>query len=440
MRFYQIRPFINWSLMLAAIAGVIYIGYLQSNHSNIMRIATGERGSYLYSVGNNLKQAIEKHSDYKVELIVSKDSAFNRGAVQGGAADIAILSPAVADMTNLVVIAPIAKNYLHVVVKIDSHINSINDLVGHKISLGILESDHRINALKLLEHYRIEVQTLRNNQLSHLELLEGRDLDGAIITSSTNDTYLRKLMASGNFKLLDTTASEAIASTSPYLESDLLHAGMYPSPIGPLPREWIGMVKTDSIIVTRADASNGLVETVIQTLLTKELTEQYPLVNEWVKKTGGQWPSLTTHQAAKHVYNPYGAVKANILDTLLKLWNYKWIILCLVVFLYGAKSRWNDYQQARTATEQNNRLQRIQKLLEDINQLDQQQADTKDYRLLMRRLSEVRKIKQEGIIVATEHGMSNSQIFIAFLQQCDHVIRDIQWKLSIGLSDSAQVA
>jgi hypothetical protein len=58
----------------------------------------------------------------------------------------------------------------------------------------------------------------------------------------------------------------------------------------------------------------------------------------------------------------------------------------------------------------------------------------------MRRLAEARKIKQGGIIVATEHCMSNSQIFMAFLQQCDHVIRDIQWKLSIGLSDAAQVA
>jgi TRAP transporter TAXI family solute receptor len=440
MRFYQIRPFINWSLMLAAIAGVIYIGYLQSNHSNIMRIATGERGSYLYSVGNDLKQAIEKYSDYKVELIVSKDSAFNRGSVQGGGADVAILSPAVADMTNLVVIAPIAKNYIHVVVKIDSNIGSINELAGHKVSLGSLESDHRINALKLLEHYRVEEKTLRNNQVSHLELLEGRDLDGAIITSSTNDAYLLKLMSSGNFKLLDTRASEALASTSLYLASELLPVGMYPSVMGPLPQDWINIVTTDSIIVTRADADNAMVQTVIQTLLTKEMTEKYPLVSEWVKKTGGQWPSLETHQAAKHVYNPYGAVKADILDTLLKVWNYKWIMLCIVVFLYGAKSRWKDYKQARMVTVENNRLQRIQKLIEDINQLEQQQADTKDYRLLMRRLAEARKIKQGGIIVATEHCMSNSQIFMAFLQQCDHVIRDIQWKLSIGLSDAAQVA
>jgi len=92
------------------------------------------------------------------------------------------------------------------------------------------------------------------------------------------------------------------------------------------------------------------------------------------------------------------------------------------------------------ANQQSNRLQRIQKLIEDINQLEQLQAETKDYRLLMRRLAEARKIKQEGITVATEQSMSNSHIFTAFLQQCDHVIRDIQWKLSIGLSDKAQVA
>jgi hypothetical protein len=343
-------------------------------------------------------------------------------------------------MTNLVVIAPLVKNHVHVVVKIDSNIDSIAELAGHRVSLGGLESDHRVNALKLLAHYRVEVTTLRNNQRSHLELLEGRDLDGAIITSSTNDTYLLKLMASGNFKLLNTGASEAIASSSLYLGSELLPIGMYPSVMGPLPQEWVNMVTTDSIIVTRADAQNAMVQTVIETLLTNEIIEQYPVANEWVKKTGGQWPSLATHQAAIHVYNPYSAVKNNTLATLLQLWNYKWIILCVVVFLYAANRRWKDYKQTRMANQQSNRLQRIQKLIEDINQLEQLQAETKDYRLLMRRLAEARKIKQEGITVATEQSMSNSHIFTAFLQQCDHVIRDIQWKLSIGLSDKAQVA
>ena len=115
-------------------------------------------------------------------------------------------------------------------------------------------------------------------------------------------------------------------------------------------------------------------------------------------------------------------------------------MLCLIVFCFSARSRWVGHKATKLITDQSDREQRIQKLIEDINQHEQLQADTKDYRLLMRRLGEARKIKQDGIIVASEQNMSNSQIFVAFLQQCDHVIQDIQWKLSIGLSSSIEAA
>ena len=279
MSFYNLRPFLNWALMIAAITGVIYIGYSQSNSSNIMRIATGERGSHLYNVGKDLKQAIENASDYKVELVVSKGSSFNRGVLQSRQADVAILSPAVSDMTNLTVVAPIAKNYVQIVVNIDSNIDSIADLPGHRISLGALQSDHRENVVKLLNYYHIEPKTLRNTQKSHLDLLEGRELDGAIITSSVRDEYMRRLMSSGNFKLIQVIAFEGIAATSTFINSEIMANGVYPSISGPLPADWLPMITTDSLLVTRSDAPDELVETLLRTVFSKNFQAQYTLLS-----------------------------------------------------------------------------------------------------------------------------------------------------------------
>jgi len=434
MSFYNLRPFLNWGLMIAAIVGVIYIGYSQGNSSNIMRIATGERGSYLYNVGKDLKLAIENNSDYKVELVVSKGSAFNRGVLQSGHAEVAILSPAVSDMTNLTVVAPIASNYLQVIVNVDSGIESIEGLVGHRIALGGLESDHRKNAVALLNYYHVDPKTLRSNNLSPAELLEGRKLDGAVITSSANDAYIRKLMASGNFKLIGTNAFEGIAATSPFLGSKIMSAGTYPSVLGPVPQDWMPMVTTESLLVTRADADDLIVETLLNTLFTTRFQKQYPLLSQWRQETQGQWAALDTHPAAKRFFSPYLALKEAVFSGLLQLWTYKWILLCLVVFAISARSRWVDHGIRVTQEDQKRREQRIQKLIEDINEHEQLQADTKDYRILMQRLAQARKIKHEGIAVAATHEMSNSPIFLAFLQQCDHVIQDIQWKLSIGVS------
>lgn len=420
--------------MIAAIVGVIYIGYSQGNSSNIMRIATGERGSYLHEVGKELKTAIENHSDYKVELILSKGSVFNRGTLQSGQAEVAILSPAVTDMTNLTVVAPIAKNYVQVIVHVDSKIDVMEDLVGHRIALGDIKSDHRKNAVTLLNHYQIEPKTLRNTEISHLDLLEGRELDGAIITASEKDAYVRKLLASGNFKLLGTDAYEGIAATSAFLSGQVMNAGTYPSVAGPQPKEWLPMVTTDSLLVTRVDAEDAVIETLLNTLFTKSFAKQYPLINDWKMKTSGNWPALESHKAADRYFNPYLTLKDSIFRAMLVLWTYKWVLLCIVVFLISARSRWKDHKVRVAESLRQSRQQRIEKLIEDINQHEQLQADTKDYRMLMTRLAEARKIKQEGISVAATHDMSNSQIFLAFLQQCDHVIQDIQWKLSIGMS------
>lgn len=434
MSFYNLRPFLNWFLMIAAIVGVIYIGYSQGNSSNIMRIATGERGSYLHDVGKELKLAIENNSDFKVELVLSKGSVFNRGVLQSGQAEVAILSPAVSDMTNLTVIAPIAKNFVQVIVNVDSNIDSMDDLAGHRISLGNFKSDHRRNATTLLNFYHIEPKTLRSTEVSHLSLLEGRDLDGAIITTSVKDPYVRQLLSSGNFKLLGLDAYEGVAATSVFINSDIMSSGTYPSIAGPQPKDWLSMITTDSLIVTRVDASDLLVETLLNTLFTTDFQKDYPLLSQWREKTQGSWDSLESHEAAKRYFNPYLALKESVFSAMLTLWQFKWILLCVVIFLISARARWVDHKKRVLLSKQESREQRIQKLIEDINQHEQLQADTKDYRLLMQRLSEARKIKQDGISVAAVHHMSNSQIFLAFLQQCDHVIQDIQWKLSIGMS------
>jgi len=436
MNFYNLRQFISWGLMLTAMVGIIYIGYMQSNESNIMRLASGARGTYLHTVGMELKGAIEKYTNYKVELVVSKDSSFNRSLLQSGRADIAILSPATSEMANLAAIAPIAQNFVQVIVRRDSGINSINELTGKRIALGGVETDHRKNALKLLNYYHIEQKNLRNNHQSYLSLLDSRDLDGAVVTTSTRDDYVRKLMASGHFKLLKTEAYEGVSAIYSHLGHKAMANGIYPSIDGPMPNDWMPMVTTDSLLVARMDASDAVVESLLQVLFTKEMNASYPLLAKWRKETGGHWSTIDSHEAAIRYFSPYQALEKAVFASMLQIWNFKLLLIFVFIFLLTARARWTQHHKSKKHAKQERKHLRIQKLIEDINQHEQLQADTKDYRMLMRRLSEARKIKQDGIIVGTEQNMTDSQVFSAFLHQCDHVIKEIQWKLSIGMNNS----
>ncbi|MDC2890186.1 TAXI family TRAP transporter solute-binding subunit [Psychrosphaera algicola] len=273
--------------MIVAIIGVIYVGYYKSNSSTVIRVASGERTSYLFQIGKELKQAIETRSDYKVELVESGSSGINRGALQSGKADVALISQSATDMTNLAVIAPIEKHLLHIVVHVDSGIRSIYGLSGKRISLGGLKSDHRKAAYKLLEHYQIEESSLLNTEVSHLDLLEGRNLDGAIISTSVNDTYMKKLMSSGNFSLISIDAAEGFVERNNLYQNANFAMGVYPSSFGPMPDKWLPTVSENVWLVSRLDLSSDIVNMLIDVMETKNFTLKFPLLSKWLKESEG---------------------------------------------------------------------------------------------------------------------------------------------------------
>ena len=440
MNRYSLRPWISWGFMLAAIAGVTYLGYQENNQSSILRLASGERGSYAYQVGVDLKKRIEQHSEYKVELVVSEGSSFNRSLLKSDQADVAILTPANTEMTSLTAIAPISRQHLQVIVNADSRINSINDLPGHRIALGDMESDHRKQALRLLAHYQIDDRTLRNNELALPELLAGRQLDGAIVSESLQDSFLREMMETGRFKLLPITANEALASMTPHVQADMLPRGSYPTVQGPMPTDWVPTMYSEAVLATRHDAANPMVEAVLATLMSHRTKAEYPLLTDWVENRDGKLVNVDMHDSVRRYFDPYGELKAVSYGILLQAWHFKFWILCVVVLLVTGYARWKHFVQSRIELDKLQRFKRIEKLLEDISELEQAQSNSKDYRVLTTRLNEVRQIKQDGLKVAIELEMTDSQIFQAFYLQCDQVIRDIQWKLSIGMNSHSMMA
>lgn len=434
MNLYNVRPFISWSLMIIAIIGVIYVGYYKSNSSTVIRVASGERTSYLFQVGKELKQIIEMRSDYKVELVESGSSGVNRGALQSGKADIAFMSPSVTDMTNLALVAPIEKHLLHIVVHVDSGIRSLYGLSGKRISLGGVKSDHRKVAYKLLEHYQIEESALLNTEVSHLDLLEGRNLDGAIISTSVNDPYMKKLMSSGNFTLVPIEAAEGFVERNNLFQNTNFPTGIYPSSFGPTPEKWLPTIAENIWLVGRVELPTEIVDMLIDIMTTESFTIKFPLLSKWLNDHKGVSDRLVLHETTERRFNPYASFKTALFDALLVVWNLKWILLFSLVIIWNVRSRWIGINETYEKEKQTARLQRIQALLEDVNAQEQEQADTKDYRLLTQHLAEIRRIKGEGIAVAKEQEMTDSAAFLSFLQQCDHVSRDIQWKLSLGIN------
>lgn len=439
MNRYSVRPWLSWAVMLTAIFGVIWLGYQQTSQTNVLRLASGERGSYAYHVAADLKKRIEQYSNYNVELVASVGSSDNRSLLQSDKADIGILTPANTEMANLVAIAPVAHQYLQVLVNADSKIDNILDLPGHRIALGSEDSDQRKHALRLLQHYNIEPRTLRNAGLGAQDLLDGRQLDGAIITESPQDPLLQELMATGRFRLLPVDASDALAAVIPYQNATMLAQGTYPTVHGPMPGNWLPTLYTETVLASRPDAADAMIDAVLAALVNNRARVDYPLISDWIDKRQGRIANLDIHEAVYRFFDPYGQIKSVAYTLLLQAWYYKYWIICLLALAVTAAGRWQHFVATRIELDRLQRHKRIEKLLEDISELEQQQAESKDYRVLTKRLADARKIKQDGLKVATGLAMTDSPIFMMFMQECDHVIRDIQWKLSMGLSSHSMM-
>lgn len=439
MQFYSIRPYLSWGLMITAIFGVIYLGYLQGNQSNILKLATGERGSYEHQVGLELKKAIEARSDFNVELVASGDSNFNRSLLQANKADIAIMSPAVSSFNNLAAIAPISENVLHVIARMGSGIDTITDLSGRRIAMGDAQSDDRQLAIKMLEHYHVDSRTVRAKEVEFERLLDSNELDGAVISASTHSEFLKTLLKTGQFYLIRIDANEGIANANTHVVANDISVGAYASVDGPLPANWTPSIVNQGIFVTKQSAPAYMVETFLDVLYSKQSVQSYPVLADF-KVQDGVWLDLESHPAAVRFFNPYGALKTTFYDALLSLWHVKYWVLCVVVLVLTLRSRIKAHRQSRITADNVEKLRRMQLLLEEINEHENLQAQTKDYRLLVRRLEEARKIKQDGLAVGTELDMLDSHVFVAFMQQCDHVIREIQNKLNVGMHSASTAA
>ncbi len=159
------------------------------------------------------------------------------------------------------------------------------------------------------------------------------------------------------------------------------------------------------------------------------------ILAQWKKETAGQWVDIDSHAAATRYFNPYASLQKVIYKTLLNIWHMKFWLLCVAILIFTGRSRWHNYKSQKAVQDANAKQQRMQVLLQEINQHEQLQAQTKDYRLLTRRLDEARKIKNDGLDIAIELDMTDRSVFTAFMTQCDNVIKDIQGKLSVGSNE-----
>lgn len=119
-----------------------------------LRIATGGKGGVYFRLGQGLARvAREQYSGLKPEILATAASAANLQLVDAGQAEVGFTQADILVGKGIdppVALARLHDDYLHLVVRADSRLQSVNDLRGRRVSLGSHGSGTEVIAQRLL--------------------------------------------------------------------------------------------------------------------------------------------------------------------------------------------------------------------------------------------------------------------------------------------------
>jgi len=141
-----------------------------------------------------------------------------------------------------------------------SHLDSLQQLQGQRVSLGPPGSGTRRLATAMLEQVRITPKDLADSSLSGMpavQALQEGTLDTLIMVSAPESPVVRALLRAPGIHLVQLRRSAALTERLPYLQPRLLAQGTL-DPAGRLPPRDAALLTTTASLVARADLEPAL--------------------------------------------------------------------------------------------------------------------------------------------------------------------------------------
>jgi len=434
-RYRSLHRWVEWFVLLAALAGVGYWGHTYVGRASSVRLAAGGKDGYAYGFAAAFKNYFEKHTRYRVHILTTGGSIDNRARLLAGEADLALIIPGLTSFENLAMVAPLWENYIHVMVSKHAGIRRLKGFPGRNVALGEEGTAERDCARKVLDHYGLSAQDLTGSKAGLEELRRDNSYEAAIIAASLMDPALHTLMKSGRFRLLPLAHAEGLAFHYPYLETSSIPPGLYPTADGPLPEQEIGTVTGMTILAARPELSDDIAEAALETLdglhlphlLTREQLEE----KEY-------WKLLDQHRAARRYFNPM--VGFHLLSKLVHQ-AYEVLELIVVIVIAGGiiAYKWLVRKKVRREKAFKKEARALEDGFQELLRLDGAQKRAKDIRLLRRYLDETVKLKEETLNRVRGKDIAHGNLFLAFVQESSHIIQDIEWKLTNRITEKGVV-
>ena len=225
--------------IIAILLSLIFVVSLCSCSSNDDKIrfgAAGIGGIYNETV-TSIRELADESGKLKIEQKTTAGSAANVRLLSRGYLDAAIAqSDIVSDAYNgennfeksgaykgYSALESLYTEACHIVVRKDSNINSVDDLLGKTVSVGEKESGSELNAKQILASYGLNSKMVKEVNLDYAEAakkLENKGIDCLFVTVGMNATIVDELAKQCDIKLLeiDKATSNKLKSAYSYID------------------------------------------------------------------------------------------------------------------------------------------------------------------------------------------------------------------------------
>ena len=266
----------TWVLLIVGVACSGAAG--PQTERQVIRLSTGLPGAFFNPLGAALLGAYSKAMPYLTFAEVPSGGAVeNLELLQRGAADLGF---AFADVTYLAFVGRLDENTrpfdrlrgvailqltsIHVLIRRDSGITSIEQLRGRRVALGPSGSGTAISSKVLLEAFGVPLSELRGQYLPFLASANGvvrGELDAAFISAAyPAESVLTATRGGAHLLEVSGPVVERLRTNYPFLRVALIPAGTYP-PFR-LPVHTVGI---DILIACNADLPETLVYSLTKT-------------------------------------------------------------------------------------------------------------------------------------------------------------------------------
>lgn len=422
----RIRNWVTIGMTLVLIVSLFTWFFQRESVPRRIRIATGSRQGLYHKVGSTIKATLEKRFLSHVDVTETDGSAENFQSLLNGNTELAIVQGGSVPIEEVSVITPLFREYVFVIARKGTNIQSVWELAGRQVCLGRRGSGDRDAALTVLQHFGIAEDNLTGRNDISFEALENDDsLEAAIVTAGIEHPALHKLLSTNQFDLVPIRNAKAMELVHPFFRNVDIPRGLFaehPS----VPADPIPTIATTAYLVCRNDASSDLVHAVLGTIHEESLRLKVPTLID--RSDAPQWTATRMHPTAHRYFNPEDNIGAmvSVMESLVAT---KELLFAIGAGIYLLWMRWRRLKEKELDMLVHRQKERLDRFLMETLRIEKEQTQTNDIERLQGYLDSVTRIKLQALQELTEEDLRGNQEFSIFLDQCSHLIGRIQIKM-----------